>query len=97
MPGLNHVINYDFPRHMVDYVHRAGRVGRCGAGRGQRITSFVRLPHEVQLVNRIEVSVGEDRTSPGQLTVRLNRPLTGVETDVAGRLREREAQQSLVH
>ncbi|XP_002163544.2 probable ATP-dependent RNA helicase DDX43 isoform X1 [Hydra vulgaris] len=27
---LTHVLNYDFPRHIEDYVHRIGRTGRAG-------------------------------------------------------------------
>ena len=27
---LTHVLNYDFPRHIEDYVHRVGRTGRAG-------------------------------------------------------------------
>jgi len=29
--GISHVINYDFPRHPEDYVHRIGRTGRAHA------------------------------------------------------------------
>jgi len=29
--GITHVINYDFPAKMEDYVHRIGRTGRAGA------------------------------------------------------------------
>ncbi|NCY20661.1 DEAD/DEAH box helicase, partial [bacterium] len=29
--GISHVINYDFPRHPEDYVHRIGRTGRAQA------------------------------------------------------------------
>jgi ATP-dependent RNA helicase RhlE len=28
--GISHVINYDFPLHAEDYVHRIGRTGRAG-------------------------------------------------------------------
>ena len=28
--SLRHVLNYDFPRHIEDYVHRIGRTGRAG-------------------------------------------------------------------
>ena len=27
---IHHVVNYDFPISMVDYLHRVGRVGRVG-------------------------------------------------------------------
>lgn len=36
---VNHVINYDFPRSIQDYLHRIGRTAR--AGRGGVVTSFV--------------------------------------------------------
>jgi ATP-dependent RNA helicase RhlE len=29
--GISHVINYDFPMHVEDYVHRIGRTGRAQA------------------------------------------------------------------
>src|SRR3569833_222098 len=32
--GISHVVNYDFPMHVEDYVHRIGRTGRAHAGGG---------------------------------------------------------------
>lgn len=29
--GISHVVNYDFPMHVEDYVHRIGRTGRAHA------------------------------------------------------------------
>jgi len=28
--SLSYVVNYDFPNHIEDYVHRVGRTGRAG-------------------------------------------------------------------
>ncbi|KAI6171054.1 hypothetical protein M3Y97_01082400 [Aphelenchoides bicaudatus] len=84
--NLTHVVNYDFPKHLVDYVHRVGRVGRCSTtSQKYYVTSFVRQPYEIKHVNAIE------------LAARLNRPLHGVEANVAGLLAERKAEQRNHH
>ncbi|KAL3288434.1 hypothetical protein HHI36_002880 [Cryptolaemus montrouzieri] len=38
---ITHVINYDFPRNIEEYVHRVGRTGRAGKS-GQSISYFTR-------------------------------------------------------
>ena len=38
---LTHVINYDFPHNIEEYVHRVGRTGRAGR-RGEAITFLTR-------------------------------------------------------
>ena len=30
IPGVSHVVNYDLPTSIDEYVHRIGRTGRCG-------------------------------------------------------------------
>ncbi|XP_067010151.2 probable ATP-dependent RNA helicase DDX28 isoform X2 [Anabrus simplex] len=52
-----HVINYDFPIHMADYIHRCGRTGRVGSSPHCRITNFVSGRQEIQLVQNIELAV----------------------------------------
>ncbi|XP_024218322.1 probable ATP-dependent RNA helicase DDX28 [Halyomorpha halys] len=54
---VKHVVNYDFPLYMADYIHRCGRTGRCGSSLDCRVTNFVSGKREVELVNKIEMAV----------------------------------------
>ncbi|VDN36131.1 unnamed protein product [Gongylonema pulchrum] len=72
---LRHIVNYDFPRQISDYVHRCGRIGRVGSIHKSLVTSFVRRAWEVKHVNTIE------------LAARLGRPLEDVEMNNSARLR----------
>lgn len=38
---ISHVVNYDFPRNIEEYVHRVGRTGRAGK-HGDSISYFTR-------------------------------------------------------
>ncbi|XP_055918100.1 probable ATP-dependent RNA helicase DDX28 [Eupeodes corollae] len=48
------VINFDFPLHVSDYIHRCGRIGRVGSQQRCLITNFVSSQREVGLVQKIE-------------------------------------------
>jgi ATP-dependent RNA helicase DeaD len=50
--GISHVVNYDFPMHSEDYVHRIGRTGRAGK-KGVAITFLT--PREGGLMSHIQV------------------------------------------
>ncbi|CAF0729244.1 unnamed protein product, partial [Didymodactylos carnosus] len=67
---VTHVINFDFPRYISDYIHRAGRVGRVGSRNPGKVTSFVTYPSEVELAQKIEV------------TTRFNRKLQNVNSNI---------------
>lgn len=54
---VDHVINYDFPRVVSDYIHRAGRVGRLGSPHKSKVTSLVSHKWEVRTVQLIEEAV----------------------------------------
>ncbi|XP_071486450.1 probable ATP-dependent RNA helicase DDX28 [Diadema antillarum] len=54
---VQHVINFDFPNFMSDYIHRAGRVGRVGSQGVGHVTNFVVHKWDVDLVNKIERAV----------------------------------------
>ncbi|KAL3985228.1 DEAD/DEAH box helicase family protein [Acanthocheilonema viteae] len=75
LPQLRHIINYDFPRQISDYIHRCGRIGRIGSLHKCLITSFVRRAWEVKHVNSIE------------LAARLHQPLKDVEMNDPARLK----------
>jgi len=53
---VEHVIQYDFPRFMSDYIHRTGRVGRIGSKKPGKVSSFVTYPHDIELAQKIEVN-----------------------------------------
>lgn len=52
-----HVINFDFPLHIADYIHRCGRVGRVGNRNQCSVTNFISSRREVDLVQRIEHAI----------------------------------------
>ncbi|CAF0773909.1 unnamed protein product [Adineta steineri] len=77
---VEHVIQFEFPHFISDYIHRTGRVGRIGSKRPGKVTSFVTTPNEVTLAQKIEV------------TARMNKKLSGVNNDIKKQL-ELHAQQ----
>ena len=52
--GISHVVNFDFPMHPEDYVHRIGRTGRADAA-GDAV-SFV-TPDDEQYVRLLEKTI----------------------------------------
>lgn len=51
----HHVINYDVPTNISDYIHRCGRIGRVGSRTPNGIvTTMVSHPAEADLVHKIE-------------------------------------------
>lgn len=59
--GLNtvrarHIINFEFPMHVSDYIHRCGRIGRLGSNANCYITNFISGINELDLVRQIEKS-----------------------------------------
>ncbi|KAI8484299.1 putative ATP-dependent RNA helicase ddx28 [Branchiostoma belcheri] len=54
---VQHVINFDFPGVVSDYIHRVGRVGRVGSRVTGKVTSLVCQPYEVDMLWKIEMAV----------------------------------------
>ena len=57
IPSISHVINFDLPRDVEDYVHRIGRTGR--AGKSGTALSFAGKK-DIHMVPRIEKYTGVD-------------------------------------
>jgi superfamily II DNA/RNA helicase len=51
-----HVINYEFPNFMSDYVHRIGRIGRVGSAGACFALSYICYKWDVELLWKIETS-----------------------------------------
>lgn len=62
---LSHVINYDFPRNIEEYVHRVGRTGR--AGRLGVSISFVTRENWGSASELIEILEEAQQSVPDQL------------------------------
>lgn len=61
---IEHVINYDFPRHAEDYVHRIGRTARVEAS--GLATSFA-TPADRRFVNDVRKLIGDKLPRPTRL------------------------------
>ncbi|HUP61057.1 MAG TPA: DEAD/DEAH box helicase [Thermoanaerobaculia bacterium] len=56
VPGIEHVINFDIPENVDDYVHRGGRTAR-GAAKG--IVSTIVTWQDIPMVRKVEETLGE--------------------------------------
>jgi ATP-dependent RNA helicase RhlE len=56
IPGIEHVINFDIPENVEDYIHRAGRTAR---GRALGIVSTIATWQDLPMVHKIEETLGE--------------------------------------
>ena len=81
-----HVINYDFPSNISDYIHRVGRVGRVGqVGMTGKVTSLVCGQVSIAVVQELERSV------------RLNQEILNVDANVRSIIQQRHAVQEDAH
>lgn len=52
-----HIVNFDFPLYISDYIHRCGRIGRLGGINNNCIvTNFISSLTELDLVRKIELA-----------------------------------------
>jgi ATP-dependent RNA helicase RhlE len=55
VPGITHVINFDIPENVEDYIHRGGRTAR---GAAQGIVSTIATWQDLAMVRQIEQTLG---------------------------------------
>ena len=73
---VRHVINYEFPQFMSDYIHRVGRVGRVGSPAACMATSYVSQKWEVDALWTVETSVRK-MTELHNVNANIKRKLVG--------------------
>lgn len=56
IPGIGHVINFDIPENVEDYIHRAGRTAR---GSAEGTVSTVATRQDMPRVKEIEAAIGQ--------------------------------------
>ena len=74
-----HVVNYDFPSNMSDYLHRVGRVGRVGQTMIGKVTNLVCGQTSIQVVQELERSV------------RLNQEMTDINSNIRSVIHDRHS------
>ncbi|XP_031618864.1 probable ATP-dependent RNA helicase DDX28 [Contarinia nasturtii] len=52
-----HVINFEFPMYISDYIHRCGRIGRYTSETNCQVTNFISGMNQLNLVRKIEHAV----------------------------------------
>ena len=57
IPKIRHIINFDMPDTVEDYIHRAGRTAR---GRNEGIVSTIASWMDKAMIKEIESTLGED-------------------------------------
>jgi len=57
IPRVGHIINFDMPENVEDYIHRAGRTAR---GIATGIVSSIGSWMDKQLIKEIESTLGEE-------------------------------------
>jgi ATP-dependent RNA helicase RhlE len=57
IPAIEHIVNFDIPDTVEEYVHRAGRTARAGA---VGIVSTIATWQDKPMVKEIEKALGKD-------------------------------------
>ena len=65
IPAVSHVVNYDMPSNLEEYVHRIGRTARMGKEGTAYL--FVSDMEDFEMLEKIQAHVGEDRLTKRRL------------------------------
>ncbi|CAL5048526.1 unnamed protein product [Urochloa decumbens] len=83
VPNVAHVINYDLPKSVEDYVHRIGRTGR--AGKAGNATAFFTESNHPLAKGLLELMTEAKRDVPKWLVEYADRPCYGGSSYYGGR------------
>lgn len=75
--GIKHVINYDMPKEIEDYVHRIGRTGRNG--RAGLATTFVNRSSTQQILLDLKCLLKEAKQNIPSFLAAVEDPNEGAE------------------
>lgn len=67
IPDVQHVVNFDLPSNIDEYVHRIGRTGRCG--NTGRAVSFYDPETDVQLARSLVTILSKVSSASTKLSV----------------------------
>jgi superfamily II DNA/RNA helicase len=71
---VRHVINYDCPHYVSDYIHRSGRTGRIGTDGNCLVSTLVSFKPDVLMLQDLEMAL------------RLNKPIDSVDANIKQQL-----------
>jgi superfamily II DNA/RNA helicase len=71
---VRHVINYDCPHYVSDYIHRSGRTGRIGTHGDCLVSTLVSFKPDVRMLQDLEMAL------------RLNKPIDSVDANIKQQL-----------
>ncbi|ESQ32541.1 hypothetical protein EUTSA_v10005692mg [Eutrema salsugineum] len=77
-PDIQHVINYDMPAEIENYVHRRGRTGRCG--KKGRATTFINKNQSETTLLDLKHLLQEAKQRIPPVLAQLNDPMEEAET-----------------
>jgi superfamily II DNA/RNA helicase len=80
---VRHVINYDCPHYVSDYIHRSGRTGRIGADGDCLVSTLVSFKPDVRMLQNLEMAL------------RLNKPIDSVDANIKQQLNNFSNEQKL--